>query len=425
MSRDTLVTERIGPAKPSGTFANSWITNPWILVGLLWLTYVINYTDRQSVFSIFPVLRRDLGFTNVQLGLIGSVFMWIYSGCTPFAGRMADRLPRNWLIISSCVLWSLTMLGIAASQSVRGFLFWRGLVAITECVYCPTALGLIAAWHFGNTRTRAIAIHCTAPPVGLALGGWFGGWSAEHIGWRQGYQVLGLIGFAYAAFLLMTLRRYANSPAYVPKPPSSLRNIFRSRCYMAMLVPYFIFQIMLWMLFTWLPNFIFENYHLSLEKSGVTATLYLQAGTIAGVLAGGVLGDRLKKQYRYSRFLIVALGMLCSCPVGYAVLAVHSLVALEVSACLYGLSVGFLIANSWAAAFDVVDDRNYSFAAAFISLTSGIAAGAGMLIAGLWKDSFVWLMGWSAIFGAISAVALIWVTVTSFDRDIRRLTTTY
>src|SRR5690349_243978 len=80
--------------------------NAWLLVGLLWLTYVINYTDRQSVFSMFPVLRRDLGFTNLQLGLIGSVFIWVYSLLTPFAGRIADRLPRHWLIVSSCLLWS-------------------------------------------------------------------------------------------------------------------------------------------------------------------------------------------------------------------------------------------------------------------------------------------------------------------------------
>jgi MFS family permease len=416
MQRNTLREEALETKQSTGVSPGAWT-----LVGLLWLTYVINYTDRQSVFSMFPVLRRELGFTDVQLGLIGSVFIWIYSLCTPFAGRIADRFPRSWLIIASCLLWSLTMLGIASSASVGGFLFWRSLVAVTECVYCPAALGLIGIWHRGNTRTKAIGIHCTAPPVGLAFGGWFGGWSAEHIGWRYGYRTLGMIGIVYSVFLLMTLRRYTNSPSPAPASTAAPGDIFRSRCYMAMLAPYFVFQLMLWMLFSWLPNFVFEHYHLSLEESGVAATLYLQAGTIVGVLAGGVLGDRLGKQFPFSRFIIVALGLLLSCPVGYAILAVQSVVALKISACAYGIFVGLLIANSWAASFDVVDERNYSFAAAFMTLTSGVAAGVGVLLAGIWKESFVSLMGWAAILGAVSALALIWVTAASFDQDLHRL----
>ena len=200
MSQNVVTNE---PATKAGRPAAS--PNAWILVGLLWLTYVINYTDRQSVFSMFPVLRRDLGFTDVQLGLIGSVFIWVYSLCTPFAGRIADRFPRNRLIVGSAILWSLTMLGVASSSSVSSFLFWRGMIAVTECVYCPAALGLIAVWHRGETRTRAIGFHCTAPPVGLAIGGWFGGWSADHLGWRHGFSILGAVGIVYSVFLMLTL----------------------------------------------------------------------------------------------------------------------------------------------------------------------------------------------------------------------------
>jgi MFS family permease len=396
--------------------------NAWILVGLLWLTYLINYTDRQSVFSIFPVLRRDLGFTYTQLGLIGSVFIWVYSLCTPFAGRIADRLPRNWLIISSAFLWSLTMLGIASSRSVSSFLFWRGMIAVTECIYCPAALGLIAVWHSGQTRTRAIGFHCTAPPVGLALGGWFGGWSADHLGWRQGFSVLGAVGIVYSVLLLVTLRRYGSPPKPVAGPSSSPWDIVRARCYLALLAPYFVFQLMLWMLYSWLPNFIFERHHLSLEQSGVMATLYLQTSTIAGVLVGGFLGDRLGKRTRISRFYIVGLGMLISCPFAYCLLAVDDLSIFKFSACGYGFFVGLLIATSWAAAFDVVDERNYSFAAAFMTLTSGVAAGVGVLLAGLWRESFVAFMGWSAVIGAAMSLALIWVAATRFDQEKRVLT---
>src|SRR5262249_55562727 len=162
-----------------------------------------------------------------------------------------------------------------------------------------------------------------------------------------------VVGIVYSIFLWLTLRRYGSASSPAAGPRARPWEIVRSHCYVALLVPYFIFQLMLWMLYSWLPNFIFERYSLSLEQSGVMATLYLQSSTIAGVLMGGFLGDRLGKRFRVSRFYIVALGMLASCPFGYALLAVESLLLLQLSACAYGIFVGLLIANSWASAFDV------------------------------------------------------------------------
>ena len=45
----------------------------WGLVGMMWVAYFLNYGDRQVVFSIFPILKRELHFTDTQLGLTGSL----------------------------------------------------------------------------------------------------------------------------------------------------------------------------------------------------------------------------------------------------------------------------------------------------------------------------------------------------------------
>ena len=66
---------------------------PWILVALLWVAFFLNYADRQVAFSILPALQRDLHFTAVQLGLVGTVFIWVYSLSMPAAGRLADLFP--------------------------------------------------------------------------------------------------------------------------------------------------------------------------------------------------------------------------------------------------------------------------------------------------------------------------------------------
>ena len=142
---------------------------------------------------------------------------------------------------------------------------------------------------------------------------------------------------------------------------------------------------------------------------------------MVGVLVGGALGDWATKRLRFSRFLIGGMGLLISSPFAYLLLATHSLTMLKIFAAAFGFSVGLLISNSWAAAFDVVDERNYSFAAAFLNLTSGFAAGSGIFLVGVLRESFTSLMGWCALVTAGSAILLMWAAVANFDKDRKRL----
>jgi len=78
----------------------------WLVVGMLWCVCFLNYADRQAIFSIFPKLKDVFGFDTVQLGLIGSAFMWIYAFGAPVAGYIGDRVRRKELILGGCLFWS-------------------------------------------------------------------------------------------------------------------------------------------------------------------------------------------------------------------------------------------------------------------------------------------------------------------------------
>src|ERR1700733_12090355 len=255
----------------------------WIVTGTLWLTFFLSYIDRQAVFSIFPVLRQELHFTNAQLGLVGSIFIWVYAFCFIFSGRLADVFRGDRLILTSVALWSLTMLGTATSRSVGGFLFWRGMIGITESLYFPAGIALLARVHPYSTRARALSIHCTAPICGIAMGGWLGGWMAERLGWRTGFSMLGIIGIAYVPILFAVLRQVPHSRDQVPRERASPIELLHSRCYLAQTLAFFMFNILIWVLYNWLPNFIYERYHLSLSESGLAATVFLQSGSAVGV----------------------------------------------------------------------------------------------------------------------------------------------
>ncbi|MCX6630415.1 MAG: MFS transporter, partial [Candidatus Solibacter sp.] len=89
----------------------------WVLVGVLWVVAVLNYVDRQVIFSLFPLLARDLSLSAVQLGLLSTVFLWVYGILSPFAGFAADRFGRGRLITASLLVWSAVTLATGFSRT--------------------------------------------------------------------------------------------------------------------------------------------------------------------------------------------------------------------------------------------------------------------------------------------------------------------
>lgn len=399
----------------------------WGLVGLLWIAYFLNYVDRQLVFSIFPALRRDLHFSNAQLGLAGSIFLWVYALCIAVSGRLADVIPRQRVVVLSLTLWSLTTIASGLSSSVTSFLFWRGAMGVTESLYMPAAVGLIATLHTGGTRAKALSLHSTAQFMGIAASGSYGGWMADNIGWRYGFYIVGAIGIAYAPVLFAASRRLRPLRVERSRVVSSPIDIFRSHCYLAHLFAFFMFTMILWMLYAWLPNFIYERHGLSMTQSGFTATVYLQTSSVIGVISGGVFADWLARRVPASRFYVGGLGLLLCAPCAYLTLAVPTLGWLKLCTIAFGLFAGLMVANNYACIYDVLSERNYSFSAGFLNLIGGLTGGIATFVAGLWKDTIGirGLMEWAAWGAAIGAVAQIVVAMISFRRDRKLLDNIY
>lgn len=393
----------------------------WVTVGLLWVAFLLNYIDRQMIFSIFPVLKHEMNMSDLQLGLIGSVFTWSYCASMPLAGRVADLLPRKGLIVASLLLWSCATLGTGFSRSGSDLLFWRAAMGITESMFMPAALALIATVHARSTRSRALALIATAQFAGIFAGGWYGGWMADNLGWRVGCVVLSALGICYAVMLSVALPRpKATARA---QPGASAIGVFKSRCVLALCAAFFVFCAMLWILLAWLANFIHDRYHLSLTESGFTATAFLQTGSAIGVLCGGVLGDRMARRIAAGRFYAGIFGLLCCTPFAWAMLAGNSLPTLELCASGFGLFGGLFIANVYASAYDVIAQQNYGFAAGLMNMIGGFAAGAAILLTALLQKPFgaAFVIRIFAISAAIAAGVLAAVVITHFAEDQKNL----
>ena len=390
----------------------------WTIVGLLWVAYLINYADRQAVFSIFPVLRRELGFTETQLGLVGTVFLGVYSLSCPLTGWLADRWRAGLLLPASLVLWSLATLGTAMSGSVAALLFWRGMMGLTEGIYFPAALGVIGTLHAGRTRSRAIALHGTAQFAGSVAGGWLGGWAGDAGIWRWGFAGMSILGIAYAPVVRAALRSLP--PRKVEeRAQADSGTVFGSRCFLALNAVFFVICAILWILYAWLPSLVQERHGLTLAASGLIATAWLQISSAAGILAGGVAGDWLSKRMPAGRFYMVAGGMLVCCPLAWLIVATPSLAVLKLAAAAFGVFAGLSLSNVVASAYDVVPSSRYGFAAGALTMIGGAAGGAAMVSVGRWREAIGVepIMSAVAAAGVLTALLLAAVVARRFGRE--------
>lgn len=381
----------------------------WQAVAFLFAAFALCYVDRQAAFSIFPVLQKELGFSSAQLGLVGSLFVWSYALTMPLAGRLADIFRRDRLLIASLMLWSLSTLGTALSGSVATFLGWRVMMGLTESLYFPAAMAILATLHPGPTRSRALSIHQSAQLLGIVAGGWYGGWAADQVGWRNGFAALCFVGLGYSLVLFIFFRKIPLTGTVARSVSEGSRQLLHSPLYLLLGATFFCFCGVLWIVYAWLPDLLYERFGLSLSGSGFDATLYVQVASGAGTLLGGWLADRLAARVRAARFYVVGCGVLLSMPCVYLAFRASSLEEFRLFATGFGLLSGLAIGNWFAAAYDVVRDQDYGFATGLLNMAGGVSAGIAMLAAGVYKSTLglAGIMAWASVFAALAGIALL------------------
>jgi len=362
----------------------------WLLVAFMWVAYFLNYSDRQVVSSIFPILKSELRFTDIQLGLTGSIFLWVYALCSPIAGQIGDRFSKRILVVLSLVLWSGVTTLTGLSNSAFSLLACRALIGITESLFIPPAMALTASAHGPGTRSRAIAVFDTAQLAGVVMGGWYGGYIASAFHWRLAFYLLGIFGILFAIPYSVFLKGTSEESQVETKRSGggfAIATLARIPSYRCLCVAFPAFTFVLWLLYTWLPNFLYEKFSLSLADAGFTATAYLQTATLVGLLAGGTLADWLYARTKAARFWLVFAGLLVSAPCVHLIGSAGSLLFTKLAAVGFGLSSGLFIANLVVSSFEVVPSDTRASAVGCLNLIGAFVSGFAALLGGMLKGT--------------------------------------
>src|SRR5581483_3812553 len=178
----------------------------WAIVLMLWIVSFFNYADRSAITAIFPVLRSDYHFTDAELGLLGSAFLWVYACSAPIVGFLGDRFSRKTIIIGGLVFWSFITFATPFAGTIGMFIFFRALTGLGEASYYPAGTSMISDFHEPQTRSRALSIHQTAVFVGGIVGTTFAGFLAERLHWQYAFFTYGCAGIILALILWIFMK---------------------------------------------------------------------------------------------------------------------------------------------------------------------------------------------------------------------------
>lgn len=392
---------------------------PWLVVALLWVVALLNYMDRQMLSTMQGAMKLDI--VELQkaeaFGALMAVFLWIYGIVSPFAGVVADRVSRKKLVVGSLFVWSaVTYLMGYASDFTQ--LYWlRALMGVSEALYIPSALSLIADWHEGKSRSLAIGIHMTGLYVGQAVGG-FGATIAATFSWHSTFYWFGIIGIAYSVVLALLLHDKPKAAAAVaasPNPATLMKKeslwrglsvVLSTWAFWVILIYFAVPSLPGWATKNWLPTLFADNLGLDMAQAGPMSTITIAASSFVGVLLGGVMSDKWVLRNIRGRIYTSAIGLGMTIPALILLGFGHSVVAVVGAGMLFGIGFGMFDANNMPILCQIISAKYRATAYGIMNMVGVFAGAAVTHLLGKWTDGGNLGMGF-AVLGGIVIVALV------------------
>lgn len=272
----------------------------WFLL-LLGMVYMMNFIDRTIVSVAGEAIRRDLGLTDLQLGLLGGLaFSLFYAALGIPLARLAERRRRVSIIAAVTAIWSVMTALSGAAGSFAQLLFCRMGVGVGEAGFTPALVSMISDRFPEERRAGAFSAIAVWVSVGGAVSATLGGWVVQNFGWRAAFLVLGLPGLALAAVLRLTIpeppRRNAGDAATTPSFGAVLRHVMRSPAFLYLTAASGLVGMVAFGLNLFMIPLLARRYGLDIAQAGLIFAVSLSLAMMIGNYAGGRAADWLGRR---------------------------------------------------------------------------------------------------------------------------------
>ena len=405
----------------------------WEIIFLLWVAYFLNQADRQVFNTVLPHIQEFLGATDATMGLISTCFNIFFACTVPFAGYFADRLSRSKIIIFSVALFSVATMFTGYASTVVLMILMRSIATgVGEAIFGPTYPAIIAEYHDGSTRARAMSIHQTAYYIGVIASGFLAGLIADEIGWQYSFLIFGAAGVLFTFVLILRLRdkspaqqKTETTQSAKPSFFEAMAAIFKVPTAVCMIFGFTSLIFVLTGYLTWMPKCLMETFNLSAASAGFNSMFWTHAAAFVGVLVAGSLSDKLaaSKGGGKNRLILQAGGLLLAAPCIVLMGLSKEIWVVYAALAGFGFFRAFFDANTYSILYDVISERYHSSSSAVLQMFGFGMGSLAPLILGLMSPKL-------GLSGGIATLSVIWVVAgvvllvakfCFFDKDAAKL----
>ena len=326
----------------------------WGIVAVLLLAAILNSADRSSLSIAAPALSRELMLSPVQMGFMLSAFFWTYAIGQVVAGWFTDRFPVLWVFTIGFVVWSGATLCTGLVQGMTGLLALRLLLGAGESVAFPCYSKIFATEFPPARQGLPNAILNSGTKIGAALGVLVGGVLIALYGWRMMFFVLGGSGVVFLILWFILAPRTDRKPqgqaaSTATKAGPSYLDILRNRDAWGTFVGAACYNYAYFFGLTWLPSYLVQQKHLSLEKMGVIGAIPFWAAAVSAIIGGWTSDALIKKGHSTTkvRKAFVASGLVFSVAAFPSAIVEDLTVSLVLLTVAY-MALGVTVSNLWA-----------------------------------------------------------------------------
>ena len=283
---------------------------------VLFAINILNFYDRHVPGALVEPMRREFHLSDMQIGLLGSVFIWLYAIMGVPLGRIADSRSRKKLLAWGLVVWASLTACAAIATNFSILLISRVGVGLGEATCAPAATSWLGDLFPAEKRSRVLALFMLGVPFGGALAYFSSGPLAQAHGWRAAMVLAAAPALVLVPALLRLEepQRGASETRPAPAARTSVRGLLRLPTLWWIIASGVFLNFNMYAIATFLPAFLSRVHGLSLASSGVATGVVVLVGGFGGGLGAGYVGDFIVQRRKDGRMLCAAIAALAAVP---------------------------------------------------------------------------------------------------------------
>lgn len=283
---------------------------------VLFAINILNFYDRHVPGALVEPMRKEFHLSDMQIGLLGSVFIWLYALMGVPLGRIADSGSRKMLLAWGLVVWASLTACAAIATNYSVLLISRVGVGLGEATCAPAATSWLGDLFPAEKRSRVLALFMLGVPFGGALAYFFSGPLAQAHGWRAAMVLAAAPALVLVPALLMLEepRRGASETLRAQAARTSVLSLLRLPTLWWIIASGVFLNFNMYAIATFLPALLSRVHGLSLASSGIATGVVYFVGGLGGGLAAGYIGDFIVQRRKDGRMLCAAIAALAAVP---------------------------------------------------------------------------------------------------------------